>query len=64
MTCQLGPGIMSTHGQELSPSVGTLKWALGLSETRGNDMLAWRRFFCVDRVGGRGQMGFPSLCRE
>lgn len=35
---------MSTRGQKLSPSVGSLGWAVGNAETRGGDGLAWTSF--------------------
>lgn len=36
MPYQLGAGIVSTHGQKLSPWVGSLGWVAGDGETRSD----------------------------
>lgn len=38
MTCPLGAGTVSMHGQKLSPWTGTLGWVVGNVEMRGDDM--------------------------
>lgn len=45
---------------QTEPLSGLLKRVLGISETRGNDMLAWS-FLCADRIGGRRVDAFSQL---
>lgn len=48
MTCWLGAGIVSTHGQNLSPWADTLGWVAGNTD---NDSKLVGEFLCVGGAG-------------
>lgn len=69
---QLGNGIVSIHGQKLSPWVSTHGWVARSTEMRSDGMLA-QSFLQVDRVvcfffpcgvGGRSTDGVYQLVQE
>lgn len=71
MNCQLGAGMVSIHGQKLSPWAGTLGWVAENREMsdKCDDLLAGvffkRRGVSVAvGLGEGGQTGFSSLCRR
>lgn len=68
MNCQLGAGMVSIHGQKLSPWAGTLGWVAGNREMSDicDDLLAgfFFKVSLVVRLGEGGQTGFSSLCRR